>query len=121
MCSIEEGSVDPHLHLGAVDGMYPHRFVDENCCSSAPTELRGARMLLSADLTAPTTSPMLASIAAAELADRPRLQAARDSCLNGNYCLERGSCAICRQVPRFYQPLLNLADFSSAERRFLSS
>ena len=31
------------------------------------------------------------------------------------------SCAICRQAPRFHQPLLNLADFSPAERRFLSS
>ena len=40
---------------------------------------------------------------------------------NHNYCLQRGSCAICRQVPRFHQPLLNLTDFSPAERRFLSS
>ena len=89
--------------------------------TAPPHRAPGALLLFSADLRATATSPMPAFIAAAELADRPRLQAARDSCLNGNYCLERGSCAICRQVPRFYQPLLNLADFSSAERRFLSS
>ena len=46
---------------------------------------------------------------------------------NHNYCLEHAQeclqtrCAICRQTPSFFQPLLNLADFSPAERRFLSS
>ena len=43
-----------------------------------------------------------------------------------NYCLEHAQqcladrCAICRQVPSFYQPILNLASLSPAERRFLT-
>ena len=44
---------------------------------------------------------------------------------NHNYCLHhaqqclQSSCALCRQVPAFFQPLLNLAEFSHGERRFL--
>ena len=43
------------------------------------------------------------------------------------YCLEHARqcladrCALCRQVPSFYQPILNLASMSPAERRFLCS
>ena len=45
-----------------------------------------------------------------------------------NYCLEHAQqkcladrCAICRQVPNFFQPILNLSTMSPAERRFLAS
>ena len=44
-----------------------------------------------------------------------------------NYCLEHAQqcladrCAICRQVPNFFQPILNLSGMSPAERRFLAS
>ena len=43
-----------------------------------------------------------------------------------NYCLYHAQqclqdrCALCRRVPAFFQPLLNLAQFSPAERRFLA-
>ena len=43
-----------------------------------------------------------------------------------NYCLEHAQrcladrCALCRQVPSFYQSILNLASLSPAERRFLA-
>jgi hypothetical protein len=57
-----------------------------------------------------------------EVATHKLLPCSHSYCLeHAQQCLQRGSCAICRQAPRFHQPLLNLADFSPAERRFLSS
>ena len=57
-----------------------------------------------------------------EVATRKLLPCNHNYCLqHAQECLQRGSCAVCRQVPSFHQPLLNLADFSPAERRFLSS
>lgn len=57
-----------------------------------------------------------------EVATHKLLPCSHNYCLeHAQECLQRGSCAICRQAPRFHQPLLNLADFSPAERRFLSS
>ena len=57
-----------------------------------------------------------------EVATRKLLPCNHNYCLqHPQECLQRGSCALCRQAPRFHQPLLNLADFSPAERRFLSS
>ena len=54
--------------------------------------------------------------------DAQLLPCNRNYCLqHAQECLQRGSCAVCRQVPSFHQPLLNLADFSPEERRFLSS
>ena len=57
-----------------------------------------------------------------EVATRKLLPCNHNYCLqHAQECLQRGSCAVCRQVPSFHQPLLNLADFSPEERRFLSS
>ena len=57
-----------------------------------------------------------------EVATHKLLPCSHNYCLeHAQECLQRGSCAICRQAPRFHQPLLNLADFSPrrpAERRF---
>ena len=55
-----------------------------------------------------------------EVATHKLLPCSHNYCLeHAQECLQRGSCAICRQAPHFQQPLLNLADFSPAERRYL--
>ena len=39
---------------------------------------------------------------------------------HAQHCVASG-CAVCGSIPNFSQPLLNLAEFSPTERRFLSS
>ena len=76
-----------------------------------------------------------------KLGARARLNRSRPECVicwdeiathklipcNHNYCLTHAQscmanrCAVCNQEPRFFQPILNLSDFSPSERRFLSN